>query len=1378
MACKTRRRLAIVLAVLWLMQAAFCAGAWAAEFSEEASLEPVSPQVEDTVAEAEDTGVEGLVMDDSALVQPSPSENPDASTPPVEDDAADSESDASGETEGVIELEGVQYAAFEQGLRVVGYVGELSEIVIPAALDGTAVTEIAGAAFAGNAQLHQVEIPETVVFLGEGAFENCVALESVLLAGNATLSARCFAGCTSLKSVAFYGGQVTLMDGALEGVAAFALDGNPECMIIEAEQTVSLCDFAWQNDYELNVGAQIAFEQAQLKLAPGERMAVAGSASPSNLQIQWQSQNEDIATVDAQGVVTGVMSGNTTVIASCVNQPEIQDEIQITVQVPEIERILPAVERLILSVGEKWKLDYTVRPKYAQGSVSMKSSAPECISVDAGGYLEALSEGMATITLSAANGVTAQCEVQVRPLSEAVAILPESAVLGVGQSQKFAVAFQSGTGSSCTFSSSDESVARVDAYGNVQALSEGDAVILVETVNGKQAQARLKVLPAPEEVTLEKYAVQLGVGDQFVLSAKILPQKAGELSWTSEDEAIATVDASGRITAESEGSVRILAAAYNGVTGICEVQVVAAPQSIAFAKTEISIGVGETVRLPDIVSNGSDTRVTCSFTSSNTKYLTVDKTGYVRGVKAGTVDVTAKSYNGATAQCKVIVRNAPSAIKLSLSRTEIGAGETMPLMVTFPSGAFGGCAYVSSDPAVATVDDQGIIHAHHSGITEITVTTFNGKTASAQLRVRRAPSRIALSEPSIVLGVDQKHALQCEMDPYTITTLKYATEDPSIASVSSAGELKGLKAGFTTLTVTTHNGLSASCPVEVRSAPSRVQLSVTSMTLGVGQQSDPLEVILGEAGEMSAASYSFASSNKKYATVDAEGRVTGVKAGSAVITVKTHNGRTATCKVKVVNPPGAVAISPSETRIALGEALQYSVTVSKGSVARLSFSSDAPNVATVDAGGRVTAVGVGTAHITVTTHNGKRAVATLHVCYPPITVRLSPKTVVLGSGMTAQMEARINASSVGTYIYRSEAPDIVSVDANGVVIAREVMQERLVRVTVVTNNGKVDSSLVRVLPAPNRIELSETAISLGVTDRYVIDYRLPAGTCGQMRYRSSNARVATVSSEGEVCAVSPGTAQIEVIAQNGVKASLEVTVIKYGAKHPAQTIGHRGASAYAPDNSMEAFQKANAMGASGIETDLRRTKDGVLILSHNDVVTADNGRQISISKSTLEQIQALNFGGQPLCTLEELLNYLQSTDMMLWLEFKAEGCEKDAVELVHAYGMQSRTLYISKSMDYLDNILACDANARCCWTFSSFKSVASVKNTVVAHGYVGILPQYACVTPELTKAMHDMGFIVAVWTVNSEKSMRDMVNKEVDYIATNYVDVCVDLLGG
>ena len=116
----------------------------------------------------------------------------------------------------------------------------------------------------------------------------------------------------------------------------------------------------------------------------------------------------------------------------------------------------------------------------------------------------------------------------------------------------------------------------------------------------------------------------------------------------------------------------------------------------------------------------------------------------MRGVKAGVVDVTAKSYNGATAQCKVIVRNAPSAIKLSLSRTEIGAGETMPLTVTFPSGAFGGCAYVSSDPAVVTVDDQGIIHAHHSGITEITVTTFNGKTASAQLRVRRAPSRICL----------------------------------------------------------------------------------------------------------------------------------------------------------------------------------------------------------------------------------------------------------------------------------------------------------------------------------------------------------------------------------------------------------------------------------------------------------------------------------------------------------------------------------------------------------------------------------------------------------------------------------------------------------
>ena len=234
----------------------------------------------------------------------------------------------------------------------------------------------------------------------------------------------------------------------------------------------------------------------------------------------------------------------------------------------------------------------------------------------------------------------------------------------------------------------------------------------------------------------------------------------------------------------------------------------------------------------------------------------------------------------------------------------------------------------------------------------------------------------------------------------------------------------------------------------------------------------------------------------------------------------------------------------------------------------------------------------------------------------------------------------------------------------------------MVRVTVVTNNGKVDSSLVRVLPAPNRIELSETAISLGVTDRYVIDYRLPTGTCGQIRYRSNNARVATVSSEGEVCAVSPGTTQIEVIAQNGVKASLEVTVIKYGAKHPAQTIGHRGASAYAPDNSMEAFQKANAMGASGIETDLRRTKDGVLILSHNDVVTADNGRQISISKSTLEQIQALKFDGQPLCTLEELLNYLRH-----------QGLVEQFVRFADSKGVKRRNILIQKSYKLLEKNL-------------------------------------------------------------------------------------------
>lgn len=1277
------------------------------------------------------------------------------------------------------EYEGYLYIECADGCAIVGYHGEQTELSIPSAIGELPVIAIETGAFMENERITSVVIPGSVVSIGESAFENCVSLEKVSIQGDVCLGDYCFAGCAALKTITILGNALEISTTAFDGLSGIAFSGNGECAVAIGQQTMNICDFVWQNGFSVDAEACITFDASEMNLSVRETGAITGSITPAGVQIAWKSNDENIALVNDKGIVTGVSAGDAVITAYCVNKTEICAEITVHVSIPQIEGIIPVTEKVILSAGDTYSLLWDYEPQYAQGSVSFDSSDPLIAEVDEKGAVTAVSQGTAVITATADSGATASFNVQVRPLPMVVALSPATLTLGAGQSKKLTVAFQAGTGSKCTFSSSDENVATVDEYGRVKAEKKGTAVITVETVNGKTASMRLTVKAAPEAVEISKKNISIGVGDQYALSAEVLPVKIGALIWQEKDSGIAEVSASGVVTANSIGNTQVSVTTYNGKTDVCNVSVLAAPTTMRFVQEEIMVGAGGQIQLPELITDSEGLTISSTYTSSDARFATVDAAGIVRGVKAGTVTITAMAYNDITATCKVTVYNAPSGVSISLPRTQMGVGEKETVSVSVPAGSLAWYRYSSSDTAVATISANGEIQAKNPGRTKITVTTQNDKTDYLWLRVRPAPTSIDLPDEIPAIGFEQEYRIKPVLNSYSASKITYSVVPEGAIEIDASGRIYAKETGFVQLTASTFNGLSDTCTLEIRPAPSCVYLNITDMVIGAGQRSiDPLEVILGENGEYCAGSYTLSSSNTKCATVDANGYVRGVSAGTAVITARSHNGMTAECQVTVLAAPDKITVTPDVIRVPVGETIQLQVGLPENTLTKLSFRSNANGVATVDENGLVKTVGVGKAQIVVTTHNGKRDVVDISVCYPPLAVTLSPKILKIGEGMRMPLTAKINAGSAGSVSFESSNNAAIAVDENGMVTAGKNAAGEEALITVKTYNGKTDTAKVMVVAGPDVISLSESSVVMcALEDAHQIEYSIPDGTMTSIRFESEDASVATVSETGLIRALAPGKIKVHVIASNGISAAVDVEVKSYSQMYPPHTVAHRGASAHARENSLEAVKKARAMGAKHVEVDIRRTKDGKIVLAHDAKEKADNGTNYVIANNTLSKLKSVKFGGTRIATLEELLAYMSGTDMTLWLEFKVTGIEAQAVALLKKYGMLERTYSVCSSTAILNNIKAADSSAKRMWVYNTLRSAENVKKIVTDYDYDGVVVLYSVITLEVCRAMHEMDKIVAVSTVNSESVMRNMIAKEVDFIGTDYVDRGMRVMG-
>lgn len=240
----------------------------------------------------------------------------------------------------------------------------------------------------------------------------------------------------------------------------------------------------------------------------------------------------------------------------------------------------------------------------------------------------------------------------------------------------------------------------------------------------------------------------------------------------------------------------------------------------------------------------------------------------------------------------------PTGIKLNKTDIVLGTTESYALSTTVTNGNLSQVTFSTGNKKIATVDSNGKITAVGVGTTTITAKTYNGKTASCNVTVKKLADSITLNKSSLTLGVGEQYDLNSSIPNNTAAYYRlYYSNNTAIAPVQKSGGLVTAKtAGTTTIRCKLSNGKEAICKVTVKSAPSSVSLNYTSATLKVGQ-SKTLTATLNS----NAYSYrsDWTSSNSKIATVNSNGKVFAKSQGTVTITYKTYNGKTAKCKLTV-----------------------------------------------------------------------------------------------------------------------------------------------------------------------------------------------------------------------------------------------------------------------------------------------------------------------------------------------------------------------------------------------------------------------------------------------------------------------------------------------
>ncbi|MCQ2070388.1 MAG: Ig-like domain-containing protein, partial [archaeon] len=689
----------------------------------------------------------------------------------------------------------------------------------------------------------------------------------------------------------------------------------------------------------------------------------------------------------------------------------------------------------------------------------------------------------------------------------------------------------------------------------VKGLSEGTATITVTSKdNGMTATCIVTVIIPVTSVELDHTEITMDVGDTFVLHATVLPENAKDKSvtWSVSNKKIAYVE-DGMITALSPGETTVtVTTGYKGYTATCTVKTIQHAEGVTIRNAPESIELDNSLQLIASVypEDASNKKVTWSV--DNKEVLSV-RNGLITGLSLGVATVTVKTVDGGyTASCTISV-NEPI-VRIHIDKPTIllpDIGSTAILEATHtPQSIPVDLSWKSDRPAVVKVDN-GMLTAISPGIATITVTdSLSGQRATCVVTVECLAKDLSLDRSEVELELNRSIKLNATVSPDITTdkTVKWSSDNESIAKVDQDGNVTSYGTGTVTITATTSNGLVSECTIEIFGHVTGIELDKESIVFPDLMERDALiaTVIHDRAKDTSVI---WTSSNEDVAIVDGKGSVTSFGKGTATITAKTTDGGyTAECEITVNAKVKTVVLNNDSLTLGIGERFQLIATVGPdyANNKNVTWSSKDQSIVTVNESGIISAESKGTTVITVTTEDGgltAACIVTVVTRVSGITLDISDLTISdIGESYTRVPTIEPEDADNKDVIWTSDNKDIAVVDEYGTVTGMSI---GTTSITVTTADGGFYATcIVTVEGKVKTITLDRSELTMESEEVAQLTAEVyPELATKNLVWFSSDDSIATVDDNGRITSFDNGN--VVIICKDvytGIYADCEITV--------------------------------------------------------------------------------------------------------------------------------------------------------------------------------------------------------------------------------------------
>lgn len=762
-------------------------------------------------------------------------------------------------------------------------------------------------------------------------------------------------------------------------------------------------NYAKDETLEVYVIDGISLNTSNASIYTGSTLQLVLNTSNNYEPVTWKSTNPSVATVDKEGLVTGVAVGETEIIVSqTINGVTKTATCKILVK-QSVTSIKLNPSNTSIAVGDFLTINAEVTPKLNNVSLKWVTSDANIVKITQTGNLSATVSGVkggtAVITaINQDNVVVGSCLINVYQAIQKITLSDTlvTAPLSAGSFQLYAtITPDTAKDQDVIWSSTDTSVITVDQNGKVTLKKAGKAAIVVTSkVNSTiMAICNVIVTKSISGITLDQSTKNMFVGETFRLTYSVKPTDANNVAvtWTSTNSSVASVNAEGVVSAKAVGQATIIVRTIDGgYLATCNITVGRTATAVKLDVTKLTLNVGDYYDFKVTLTPADSTNAALTWESSDKSIAVVSKTGRVTAKKSGTCIIMVKTSSGSSAYCNLTVLQGSSGITISQTTATIYVGGKLELTAKItPEGATDkGVTWKSSNPKVATVDKSGLVKGVAGGVSIITVTSNDGGyVAHCVVTVKEFITTITLNKSYYKLGLNKTYQLVAKINSPNASNqkLKWTSSNKKIVTVDSKGRIKGIALGTAKITVRALDGSGAFATCTVR-----VTRLVTSISLDVNY----LTIVQGKSKKITAkvrptnATYKvplWSSNQKDIAIVNKNGVVTALSPGNAIITAKANDssGVSSICYVKVIAPVASTGITVSESEVVMspGEAKTVAISiVPNNSTDSYSWSSDNELVAKVDKKtGKITAKAIGTANITVMTESGRRATITVYV---------------------------------------------------------------------------------------------------------------------------------------------------------------------------------------------------------------------------------------------------------------------------------------------------------------------------------------------------------------------------------------------------------------